>query len=116
MESGAPLLVGHLVDGYILRGPNAVIGNENVEASEVLDRIGDQGASGIRPVEAAGDGTAVRLAAFFRQSIGLRLRLLVAEYDLRTRCGEHTNRSCSDAAGATCDQSYFAGEREMHSF
>jgi hypothetical protein len=92
------LLVGHLVDGYILRGPNAVVGNENVEASEVLDRIGNQSASGIRPVEAAGDGTAARLAAFFRQSIGLRLRLLVAENDLRARCGEHANRGCADAA------------------
>ena len=31
---GAPLLIGHLVDGDILLGPNAVIGDKDVDSSD----------------------------------------------------------------------------------
>ena len=102
-KSGAPLLVGHVLDGYVFDGPDAVVGDENVDPAEMLDRLGDQGASGIRSGEAAGDGVAVRLATFFDQRLGLRSRLLIAEYDLRARRGEHADRGCADAAGTTGD-------------
>src|SRR5580700_1403960 len=40
-NSGAPLLAGHFVDGYIFGGPNAVVHDENIDPAELLDGFGD---------------------------------------------------------------------------
>src|SRR5580698_10759792 len=76
-ESRAPLLVGHFVDGYILRGPDAVIGDEDVEASEMLDCRSDENAGGVWAVQVARDRVAVGGAAFLDQGFSLRTRVLI---------------------------------------
>ena len=109
-ESRAPLLGAHLLDGNILRRPDAVIGDENIEAPEMLDDFSHQRAGRIGIIQLGGECVTV-MAAFFGESFRLRLGLLITERDLRARRAEHTNRGRANSARAASDESYFAGER-----
>jgi hypothetical protein len=64
-KSVAPLLVGHFVDGYVFGGPDAVVGDENIEASEMLDGWATRARAESGSAEIAGDCVAVCCAAFF---------------------------------------------------
>src|ERR1700693_1484225 len=81
-KSIAPLLVAHLLDGDVFGRPDAVIGHENVEASKMLHDFGHQRAGRVWIIKLGGEGMTV-FAAFFGETFGLRLRLLIAERELR---------------------------------
>ena len=60
-DRAMPLLVGHAVDGRIFGRPDAVIGDQNVEASEGRDRRRHQLLRRCRGRKIALHGTAIRL-------------------------------------------------------
>jgi len=53
------LRVGHGVDAGVVFGPDAVVDDQDVEASEALNGGGDEGLGGFGAGEVAGDGVAV---------------------------------------------------------
>src|SRR5580700_10085633 len=109
-QSGTPLLVRHFLDGNVLGRPHPVIGDEDVEASEMLDRLPHQSPSRFSTRQVAGNGVAVGLTAFLGESFGLFAGFLIAENDFRAGCGEEANCGGADTAGASGDESYFVGE------
>ena len=113
-ECRPPLLIRHLLDGYVFDGPDSVIGHENIDPAEMLGRLGNQHASGIRLIRLLADGMTIRLPTFLGQSLRLRPRLLITEYNLGASRRKKTNRSRADAARTTCDQSNFARERKRN--
>ena len=113
-DRAAPLRILHLFDGLVLRGPDAVIGDKNVQASETVNRAHHQVPRRLCAGEIAGDcGTVVR-AECLHQFIGLRFRFLVAENNSRARCYEHSHRSRADAPRTASDESDLAREGEIH--
>ncbi len=54
-DGGMPLLVGHALDGSIVRWPDAMVGDEDVEAPELAHGGIDQTARGIDGTEVAGN-------------------------------------------------------------
>ena len=87
-----------------------MVGDEDIEASKMLDGCCDQGAGRIWAVEVAGDGVTVGSPAFLGQSFSLLASFLIAEDYFCARGGEHADRGRADAAGAAGDQGYFVGE------
>src|ERR1700722_9338004 len=65
-ESGAPLLIRHVFDGYVFDGPNAVIGDEDIKASESFGGFGNHGSRGVGVGKITGDGATVGFAALLR--------------------------------------------------
>ncbi len=90
--------------------PHAMIGDENVEASEVLHGLGHQGAGGFRILQIAGDWVAGGSATFFGQRFCLRASAAIAEGYFRARGGEHAHGGGADTSRAAGDESNFAGE------
>ena len=63
--------VGHRGNRNLLGLPDAVIGDQNIEAAELIDRPADQGAAVFRSGEFLGEGRAdLRSAAFGHQGLG----------------------------------------------
>ena len=60
-QRGAPLFVGHAIDGHILFRPDAVVGDENVEPSEMPDGLGHERARRLRIIQIARDRMTRRL-------------------------------------------------------
>ncbi len=111
-QGGAPLLVGHALDGNVFRRPDSVVGHENVEASEMADRLGHQRPCGLRIVEIARDRVADRRAAILRECVCRGTSTPITEHNLGTRGREHADRGGADAARTAGDQSYLARERK----
>ncbi len=108
-ESGAPLLIGHLVDVHAF-WPDAVIDDQRIERPEALDggvhqRSGVGGAGKIGPYRMAAVG-----AAFLLDPPRLRQRPNVIEDDTSAGTDEQAHRRCPDAARATGDEGNFSIE------
>ena len=108
-QGGAPLGDGHGVDGGVVRRPDAVVDDEDVEAAKGLDGGGDEGVAvfggGERLLE--GDG-----AGFGGEDVGGAGGGEVAEGDAGAGLAEEPHSGRADAARATGDESGAAGERE----
>jgi len=102
-ESVAPLRVGHLIDAGIFGGPDTVIGNQDIEASEALDRGSDQIAGGFRTREIAGKRMTAIGAAFLNELPRLGCSLLVVENHVCARLDKKLYGGRAYAARATCD-------------
>ena len=113
-EGRPPLLIRHFLDGNIFHGPDSVIRHEDIDSAEVLGRLGNQHARRLRIIQIAADGMTVRRPTFRGQSLRLRPRLLVAEYNLGASRYKKPNRSRANAARTTSDQSNFARERKRN--
>ena len=87
-KRGAPLFIGHIFDGYILHGPDAMIGDQNIDPAEMFDCLCNQDAGRIGIGQVAGEGVTVRFAAFFCQSLRLRLSGAVGEDNFSAGCGK----------------------------
>src|ERR1019366_8697420 len=74
---GAPLLVGHGVDGGVGGGPDAVIDHQNVKRSEAFDGGADQRLGGRGSREISLHGVAVFGPTLGDEFFGLGRRMLV---------------------------------------
>lgn len=93
------MLVWHSLDRHIFDRPNAVVGDQDVEPSEMLNGFGDQCSARLGAIQIAGDGMAVVCAALFGERLGLAACTPIAESYFRARSREHANRRSADAAG-----------------
>ena len=111
-----PLLIGHLGDGRLVGRPDAVIDHENVETAEGRDCGVYQGAAVGWSTEFLADGNApLRPTALGHESLSLHVCLLVAEGHPCPCRGEHSNRCCSNAARAACDECDLAVQNQRNS-
>ena len=113
-DSAMPLLIGHAIDGRILRRPDAVIRDQDVETPEGGDRRRDQLPRRLRGRKIALHRAAVPRAAFAHQILGLSLGGLIVEDDFRARGHKHPHRSRANAARSASDKSNFGIERQIH--
>jgi hypothetical protein len=100
------LRVAHLINAGVFSGPNAVIGDQNVETSEALYRSCDKVVSGFRTRQIAGNRMAAIRAALLNQLLRLGYGLLVVENDARTCLDEKLYGGGANAAGTSCNQGY----------
>jgi hypothetical protein len=108
-----PLGGGHGGDGGFDGGPDAVVGDEDIEIAEVGDGAGNQGFAFLGCGEGRLDGQAEGGAAEFDgEGFGLGLRGDVAEGDAGSGLAEEADGGCADAAGASGDEGGAAGEGE----
>ena len=91
-----------------------MIGHENIDPSEMLGCFRNQHARRLRIIQTAADGMTVRRPTFRGQSLRLRPRLLVAEYNLGASRHKKPNGSRANAARTSGDQSNFARERKLN--
>src|SRR5215472_17930589 len=105
-----PLLVSHLIDGNILRWPNAVIRNQTIKPSEITDHGFDQ----IFSIRWRGE---VRLnPAYVRPTlcnyaISGSLLLLIVENHLGAGGAEHLHSCSTYTTRPACNQCYLARNR-----
>jgi len=114
-EGGAPLSIGHRSDGGVLGLPDAVVGDENVDAAEVIDGAADEGPAVFRGRKILGEGYALGWAAAFGDELfGSGLSGTVVEGDASSSLAEEADRGRADATGASGDEGdfVFEGERD----
>lgn len=112
-QGGAPLLFGHGVDGLIVRGPDAVVDDEDVEVAKGCDGGVDERLAVFGGGEILLEGDAVcRGPMLGDESFGLLTGGLVAEGDAGSGCSKEANGLGSDAARASGDEGGATGERE----
>src|SRR5271157_2296301 len=109
-----PLFVGHAIDGRILRRPDAVIRNQNVEPPERRDRSRYQLLRRLRGREIALRRATVSLATCTHQILGLRLRRLIVEDNFRARRHKHPHRRRTNAARSAGNKSNFRIKSQIH--
>jgi hypothetical protein len=108
LERVAPLGFSHLSDGGILRGPDAVVGDENIEAAEGTYCRGYKRVTIRRGAEFLLYGYASAWAAAFRsQGLCLRICLQIAESNTGMSLVEKANGRCAYAAGTAGDEGHF---------
>ena len=111
-EGAAPLVGGHLGDGGVVGGPDAVVEDGAVDATEGGCGGGDEGFTVFWCVEGLMDGSAeIGAAALGDEGFGLLGCAAIAEDDLRAGLTEETNGGCADSAGASGDEGNFAFQR-----
>src|SRR5262249_15178515 len=111
-DRSTPLSVGEFVDRRILRWPNAMIGNQNIEAPEALDRLVHQISGAVQAGKVAGDSYAVFRATRFDERLGSRLRALIVEKDFGASRHEGAHRGRANPTRAPGDQCNFAFKRK----
>ena len=105
----AVVIVG---DGGVVRGPDAVVEDDAVEAAEDGDGGGDEGLAIFGSGERLLDGAAeVGASALCDEGLGLLGGGAVAEDYLRPGLMEEANGRCADSAGASGDEGDFARQR-----
>src|SRR5580698_75740 len=113
-ERASPLRIIHLIDRHVLRWPHTVIGNQDVEPPEMLNRARHECSRRLSSRKITGDRGTLVLAQLLDQFISLRLRLLVTEHHPRTRSHEHSYRSRAHAPRTAGDESNFTRDGKMH--
>src|SRR5438876_2229767 len=111
----APLIVGHLVDRCVLGRPNSVIGDQNVEASELRDARAHQVTRRCRASQGYGFCGAVPFPQFAAQLLGCGCRFFVAEENARPGSNKHTHDRRTNSARTAGDECNTAGETEGYS-
>ena len=97
-HGAAPLRVRHLFDGRILRGPDPVIGHQDVQPPETFHGSRDQLLRRFRARQIAGHGRAIVRSEFLDQLLGWSFGLFVVEQHARSRRHKHADRRRTDAA------------------
>lgn len=101
----APLGGGHLCDGRIVSGPDAVVGDDAVQAAEGGDSGGDECLSVFRGGERLVDGSAeVGTATFAGEGFGLLGGKAVVEGYFGSGLAEEADGGCADSSGAASDK------------
>ena len=113
-HGSVPLLIGHAVDGRILRRPDAVIRDQDVEPPESGHRRRYQLPSRLGAGKFALHGAAIRGPAFAHERVSLILGGLIVEDDLRARSHEEPHGSRANATRAAGDKSNFGIKRKVH--
>ena len=113
-DGAMPLFIGHAVDGCVLRRPDAVIRDQNVETSEGRDRGRDQLPRRLRGRKIALQRAAVFRATLTHQILGLRFCRLIIEDNLRARGHKHSHRRRANPARSAGDKSNFRVESQIH--
>src|SRR5690348_15970462 len=103
-----PLRVAEAVDRRVIGRPDAVIGHQNVEASETANGFLDERAGGLKAGEVTGNRGSL-LAEFFDEGIGLGLGTLIVEEHAGSSLREETDGGGADAARASGDESDLIG-------
>jgi hypothetical protein len=118
VDSGGlfPLVIGHMVDGRVMRFPDTVVSNQNVESPEALDCFHNQRPRGFGAMKIASHGSASFGADFADEGFGLVSSFLVIKHDVGAGFNHHPDSGSADAARATGDESHliFQGESDGH--
>src|SRR6266849_7295923 len=113
-DGAMPLFIGHAIDGRILRRPDAVIRDQNVETPESRDRRRYQLPRRFRGRKIALQRATVFRATFMHQILGLRFRRLIIEDNFRARGHKHPHRRRANPARSAGDKSNFRIESQIH--
>jgi hypothetical protein len=104
---------GHAGDGSSAGGPDAVVGDEDVEVAEGSDGFGDERCAVFGGFERVLDGDAVgRAAERGGEGFGLDLGGAIAESDACASLAEEADGGGADASRASGDEGGAAGEGE----
>jgi hypothetical protein len=107
LERVAPLGFRHLGNWRILRGPDAVIDDEDIQAAKGAYCGCYQGPAICGGAELLLYGHAlVRAAALRGKGVGARTRLQIAESNARIGLVEEPDGGCADAARTSGDEGY----------
>src|SRR5208282_1770391 len=112
-DGAMPLFFRHAVDGCVLRGPDAVIRDQNVESPEGRDRRRYQ-----LPRRRGGGKIALQRATVFRatfphQILGLGPCRLIIEYNFRARGYKHPHRRRANPARSAGDKRSVVREKSL---
>src|SRR5437868_25105 len=95
-ESLSPLLIAHLLYRFVLRRPNSMVCNQNIEPPMTLDGCLHQLLRACSSGQIALHCRAMIVTALFGKLPGLRFGFVVVEDHLRSCCGEHADRCRTD--------------------
>ena len=88
-----------------------MVGDQDVKPAKLPNGCADECLRGINGTEVAGNGRALRTAAFLDQPFRLFSSPLIIEHDPRAGFDEHPDGGCSNAARSTGNQRNSAIER-----